>query len=105
VSDERLVVRATVAFFEDLDRQLSPERGSRGEPSVNDFQALGLLEIVDRFATGFFDLPELVLGRHDYRVLISTGVLVRGFVVVGQLASDGAIELISLELDVGEDYE
>jgi hypothetical protein len=26
-------------------------------------------------------------------------------VVVGQLASDGAIELISLELDVGEDYE
>ena len=59
-----------------------------------------LLEIVERFAVGFFELPELIVGRRDYRILIASGLLVRGFAVVGQLVHDGAIELISLELDV-----
>ena len=104
MSDERLVVRATLAFFEDLDRQLGPERGPNGEPSANDFQAFELLEVIDRFATGFFDLPELIHGRREYRLLISAGVLMRGFSVVGQLASDGAVELITLDLDLGTDW-
>lgn len=101
MSPDRLAVRATAAFFEDLDRQLGAERGPNGEPSTNDFQAFELLEIVDRFATSFFDLPELIPGRGDYRILISTGMLVRALSVIGQLAKDGAVELISLDLDVG----
>lgn len=92
-------MRATAGFFEDLDRQLPAERGSNGEPSTNDFQTFELLEIVDRFAEGFDDLPELIEGRPDYGVLISTGLLVRGFAVVGQLARDGSVELISLDID------
>jgi len=60
-----------------------------------------LLRIVDRFATGFDDLPELIPGRSEYRLLISTGMLVPTFVVVGQLAPDGAVELIQLDIDLG----
>lgn len=96
----RRTVRATPSFFDDLDRQLPPERGPEGEPSVNDFQVFELIRIVDRFATSFDDLPELIPGRPDYRILISTGMLVPHFVVVGQVAPDGAIELVQLDIDV-----
>lgn len=99
MSPERRTVRATADFFEDLDRQLPPERGPNGEPSVNDFQVLELLRIVDRFATGFDDMPELIPGRTDYRVLISTGLLVGRLAVVGQLARDGAVELVQIDFD------
>lgn len=104
MSGERREVRATLDFFQDLDRQLRGERGPSGEPSTNDFQTFELLEIVERFASGFDDLPELIHGRRDYRVLVSTGVLVRAYSVVGQLVRDGAVELVSLEIDVGNDW-
>ena len=42
---DRREVRATYGFFEDLDRQLSPERGPNGEPSAADFQAIELVSI------------------------------------------------------------
>lgn len=97
---ERRTVRATAGFFEDLDRQLPSERGPNGEPSAHDFQVFELLQVVDRFATGFDDLPQLVPGRPDYRILISAGMLVTAFAVVGQLAPDGAVELVQLDLDL-----
>ena len=75
------------------------ERGQNGEPSTNDFQVFELLRIVEQFAVGFDDLPELIPGRSDYRILIAAGTLVRALAVVGQLASDGAIELIQLDID------
>jgi hypothetical protein len=103
LSVSRYEVRATLAFFADLDRQLPPERGPAGQPSTNDFQAFELLAIVERFAVGFDELPELIDGRPDYRVLIATGLLVQGFTVVGQLAADGAVELVALELDLGNE--
>lgn len=104
MSEKRLTVRVALAFFEDLDRQLGPERGPLGEPSAADFQASELIEIVDRFANGFEELPEPIVGRRDYRVLMSTGILVRAYTVIGQRAADGAIELTSLELDLGQDW-
>jgi hypothetical protein len=36
VSQAHRAVRATLAFFEDLDRQLDNERGPNGEPSAAD---------------------------------------------------------------------
>ena len=104
MSDERLIVRATSAFFEDLDRQLPAQRGANGEPSVNDFQVFELLRIVDRFASGFDGLPELIPGRPDYRIFIATGALVPMFAVVGQLSPDGAVELVQLDLDLGGEW-
>ena len=100
MSLNRRVVRATPRFFEDLDRQLRAERGPNGEPSTADFQTIELLRIIDRFAEQFDDLPELIPGRGDYRVLLTSGVLVRSLNVVGQLAPDGAVELVSIDIDL-----
>ena len=91
-------------FFEDLDRQLHAERGPDGEPSSTDFQAFELLEIIETFATRFDELPALITGRQDYRVLIAAGTLVRAYTVVAQLAADGAVELISLDLDTSTEW-
>ena len=96
----RRTVRATAGFFEDLDRQLRSERGPEGEPSTSDFQVFELLRIVEWFATGFDDLPELIPGRSEYRILITGGTLVRILSVVGQLAPDGAVELVQLDIDM-----
>jgi hypothetical protein len=98
--NDRREVRALASFFEDLDRQLPAERGPAGEPSTIDFQAVELMEIVERFATGFDSIQRLFEGRDDYRVLVKAGLLVRGIEVIGVLAADGAIELIGLELDL-----
>lgn len=56
MSSTRRVVRATPRSFEDLDRQLRPERGPNGEPSTNDFQVFELIRIVDRFAVELVQL-------------------------------------------------
>lgn len=61
------------------------------------------MRIVDRFAEQFDDLPELIPGRSDYRALLTRGVLVRSLNVVGQLARDGAIELVSIDIDLNWD--
>jgi hypothetical protein len=84
VSGGRREVRATLDFFHDLDRQLPTERGPNGEPSTSDFQTFELLEIVEKFAVSFDELPALISGRDDYRILISTGRVVRAYTVVGQ---------------------
>src|SRR3954454_6555116 len=58
-----------------------------------------LVPIFTKFATGWDDLPRLVAGRDDYRVLVVRGVLLGAISVIGQLAPDGVIELVDLELD------
>ena len=104
MSSTRRVVRATPRFFEDLDRQLRPARGPNGEPSTNDFQVFELIRIVDRFAVEFDDLPWLIAERDDYRILVMSGTLLAGFSVIGQLAADGAVELVQLDLDTELDW-
>ncbi len=104
--EQRTANRQRLArVFEELDRVLGPERGSNGEPSANDFLTIDLLPIVDAFATRFDTFPEAVLGRADYRMLIGAGALVRGFVVIGQLVSDGSIELLHIRLDLDTEWE
>ena len=104
MSSTRRVVRSTPRFFEDPDRQLRSERGPNGEPSTNDFQVFELIRIVDRFAVEFDDLPRLIAERDDYRILVMSGTLVAGFSVIGQLAADGAVELVQLDLDTELDW-
>lgn len=64
-----------------------------------------LLRIIEQFAVGFDRLPALIPGRDDDRILISVGVLVTAFAVVGQLAPDGAVELLQLDIDLGRPWE
>jgi len=99
MTEKRRAVRATAGFFEDLDRQIPNERGPNGEPSTNDFQVFDLFRIIETFATQFDDLPVLIPGRTDYRILITVGIVVPRFAVIGQLAADGAVELVQLDID------
>jgi hypothetical protein len=69
----RRIVRASTAFFEDLDRQLGPDRGPHGEPSATDFLVIEVPAIVEQFATGFESLPEAVEGVPQARMVIGTG--------------------------------
>jgi hypothetical protein len=75
VTAPRRQVRATADFFLELDQQLPAARGGR-LPSRSDFETTELLKIVERCATGFDELPELIPGRPEYRVLIVAGRLV-----------------------------
>jgi hypothetical protein len=97
----RRQVRVAEAFFEQLDEQLRPDRGPNGEPSATDFLVIDLPPIVDRFATGFDELPELIEGVPSGRMLIITGRLVRHLVVYGLEAPDGAVDLVGIDLDLG----
>ena len=63
-----------------------------------DFETHELLRAVEEFATGFDDMPPLIPGRADYRVLIATGRLVFAYTILGQLARDGAVELTDIEV-------
>jgi hypothetical protein len=99
VSPQRRDIRPTRDFYLDLERQLPAERGPRGEPSRTDFETHDLLLIFERFATGWDELPTLIAGRDDYRVLISVGVLVRALSVEAQLTRDGVVELLRLTVD------
>ena len=102
---DRYIVRIAPSFFEDLDRQLPVERGPHGEPSSVDFRSIEIVEIIDRFASGFDQLGQPIPGRPDYRILLKGGLLVRGIQVVGQLMPDGAIELLTLDLDLSMDWD
>ena len=96
----RREVRATPSFWADLDRQLRDEAGPGGmPPSRSDFLTYDVIQIVEKFAVGWDDLPTAIPGRDDYRVLISVGRLVPAISVVGQLAPDGAVELVELDID------
>ena len=96
---DRRVVRVSSDFFDQLDRQLRPERGPSGEPSATDFIVVDLPTIVERFAAQFESLPEAVEGVPEARVVVGTGEVVRAFVVYGLLLTDGAVELIGVDID------
>ena len=49
---DRRQLRASYGPFEDLDRQLGPERGRNGGPSRADFQTIELLRVVDPSPSG-----------------------------------------------------
>lgn len=98
MSEARRAVRATTSFFDDLDRQIPSERGPPVNPQPMTSRSSKLIRIVDRFATGLDDLPELIPGRSDYRILISAEMIVALFAVVGQVAHYGAVELVQLDI-------
>jgi hypothetical protein len=100
VTAQRRRVRVTDAFFEQLDEQLGAHRGPDGEPSSTDFLVIELPAAVERFATGFDDLPEIIDGFHGGRMLIAPGVLVRAIAIYGPLMTDDSIEIIGVELDL-----
>lgn len=59
---ERRIVRVSSSFFDQLDEQLRAERGDDGEPSAADFVVIELPAVIERFATSFEGLPEMIDG-------------------------------------------
>jgi hypothetical protein len=55
--------------------------------------------IVERFATDFEGLPEVLDGAPSGRMLIAPGLLVRAFAVYGLLMADSSIELVGITID------
>jgi hypothetical protein len=96
VTEDRRSVRVGQGFFDQLDATLGTSRGPNGEPSATDFLVFELPAIVERFATDFDALPEIMEGLPRGRMLIVTGLLVRAVAVYGLLQPDDSIELIGL---------
>lgn len=96
---ERRPVVVTDEVFYAIDAAL-PQTPHGSLPSRAQFISADLLDAVEQFATGWEALPRLIPARDDYRLLISRGRLVYAFVVEGQLAADGTIELVGIDLDL-----
>lgn len=60
---------------------------------------LELPAVIERFASGFDDLPEIIDGNPSGRVLIVAGVLVRAVVAYGLLVDDDTIEIVGISID------
>lgn len=92
----RRQVRTTSQFWAALDAAMPAGR----EPSWHDFAAIDLPDIVEHFAEKWHDLPPLIPGRSDYRVMIGAGRIVAFYAVDAQLTHDGSIELLGVEIDL-----
>ncbi len=64
-----------------------------------DFGLYVLAGILGRFATDGDQLPMPIPGRTDYRIFLGYSGHLGAYVVEGQLAWDGVIELTSLTVD------
>ncbi len=96
---DRRVVRVSSSFFDQLDEQLRAERSADGEPSATDFVVIELPAVIERFATGFEGLPEVIHGAPAARMLIAPGLLVRAFAVYGLLVANGSVELVGITIE------
>jgi hypothetical protein len=92
----RRTVRTTTRFWATLDEAVP----AAGSPSWHDFAAVDLPVIVERFVDGWDDLPPLIPGRVDYRLLIGAGQVVAFHAVEAQLAREGPVELVSVEIEI-----
>ena len=97
----RRLVRSTEDFWASLDLALPAGK----EPSWHAFAARDLPHIVERFATEWDELPPLIQGRTDYRLLIGAGRVVAFYAVEAQLAADGAVELVFVSVQVSPSGE
>ena len=97
---QRRPVKVDERFLELLDAQLGSERGPNGEPSATDFLLVELPPIAERFATTFHELMTPIADRPDYRSVLSIGTLVPRVLVTGVLEADGAVNLISVRIDM-----
>jgi hypothetical protein len=87
------------SFFAALDRRLGVSRGE-GVPSRQDFLDYELTGLREAFSDHWDDLPMPIAGRGDYRTLVATGSVVRGYSAMAQLARDGTVQVVDLDIDV-----
>ncbi|HYZ99457.1 MAG TPA: hypothetical protein VE575_11945 [Acidimicrobiales bacterium] len=96
---QRRLVRVAPSFFDRLDELLPGGRTAAGQPSATDFLLHELPRIIDRLAQDYESVTLAVPSRPGLRVLITAGALVPTVAVYTVLAADGAVEIISLDID------
>ena len=89
------VVRTTPQFWNTLDHALP----TGTDPSWHDFASWELPTVVERVAAEWDVMARFIPGRDDYRVLFGAGRF-GAWAVEAQAAQDGAVELVSIEIDV-----
>lgn len=95
----RRQVRVAPSFFDRLDELLPAERTSTGTPSTADFLLHELPPLMDALAEDHERVTLAVEGLPQVRVMIAAGVLATRLALYVTLASDGAVEIIYLQLD------
>jgi len=58
-----------------------------------------LPKVVERFATGFDELPEVIEDIRGARMLITEVLLVRAYVVYGILTTENVVELVAISVE------
>ena len=96
---DRRSVRVTESFFRQLDELLPPQRTASGAPSATDFPLHDMPRIIDRLADDFESATVPVDEEPRIRMLIASGSLVAFLVVYATIAADGAVEILSLDLE------
>ena len=97
--NDRRNVRVTDRFFQDLDDLLPAERTAQGTPSATDFLLYEIPRLIERLAIDFEINTIPVDGAPELRVLITSGILVAFIAAYATLATDGAIDLVGLEIE------
>ena len=93
------LVRFRPSFFDDLDRQLPPDRSATGAPSAADFLIYDLPPIRDLLAADFESATTVVAGVDRLRVFLGAGTLVRNIAVYAHVALDGQVDVVGVDLE------
>ncbi len=96
---QRRQVRVSPSFFDRLDELFPAERGVSGAPSTADLLLHEIPPLIDVLAVDYNQITLAVEGVAGVRVLIAAGILVPYVALYTVVASDGAIEIIYLEID------
>lgn len=96
---QRRQVRVSPSFFDRLDQLLPEERSATGAPSTADFLLHEIPPLIDMLAGDYEETTLRIDAVPGVRVLIAAGVLVAHVAIYAVLATDGAVEIIYLEID------
>lgn len=99
------LVRFRQSFFDDLDRQLPDERTAGGVPSAADFLVYDLPPMRDLLASSFEQSTVTVSGAPGMAVHLGKGTLVRAVAVYARLLADDCVEVVGLEIDLGDHFD
>ncbi len=96
---QRRQVRVSPSFLDRLDELLPAEHSASGAPSTANFLLHEIPPLIDVLAVDYDATTLAVESVPGVRVLIAAGVLVPYVALSTVVASDGAIEIIYLEVD------
>ena len=88
-------------FFDRLDLLLPSERADSGIPSATDFIVYDLSPILDALAEDY-ESETLPLPGTTERAVVASGITAKYIAITVRLGSDERIEVVSIELDLGQ---